>query len=86
MTNEVTEHGTYIVADPKICHGQLTFRGTRIMVADVLEQVADGDTWGTIVSKWGGRVRREWIAEAVELAREALLAQTDHARPNRLVI
>jgi hypothetical protein len=32
--------GRYIVADPEICHGQPTFRGTRILVADVMEQVA----------------------------------------------
>ena len=25
--------GRYIVADPAICHGQPTFRGTRILVA-----------------------------------------------------
>ncbi|MBI4491450.1 MAG: DUF433 domain-containing protein [Chloroflexi bacterium] len=30
------------MADPAICHGQPTFRGTRILVADVLEQMADG--------------------------------------------
>ena len=32
--------GRYIVTDPNICHGQPTFRGTRIFVADVLDQVA----------------------------------------------
>jgi uncharacterized protein (DUF433 family) len=32
----------YIVADPAICHGQPTFRGTRILLSDVLEQVASG--------------------------------------------
>lgn len=37
--------GRYIVADPRICHGKLTFRGTRIFVADVLEQVAEGLAW-----------------------------------------
>ena len=26
--------GRYIVADPKICHGQLTFIGTRILVSE----------------------------------------------------
>ncbi|MCK5109377.1 MAG: DUF433 domain-containing protein [Methanosarcinales archaeon] len=31
--------GRYIVADPAICHGGPTFRGTRILVADVLEQL-----------------------------------------------
>ena len=30
------ELGQYIVADPEICHGQLTFKGTRILVSDVL--------------------------------------------------
>src|SRR6266478_3822616 len=32
--------GRYIVSDPKICHGQPTFRGTRILVADVLERLS----------------------------------------------
>ncbi len=34
--------GRYIVSDPKIGHGKPTFRGTRVFVADVLEQVASG--------------------------------------------
>ena len=34
--------GRYVVIDPKICHGKPTFRGTRIMVWQVLEMVADG--------------------------------------------
>ncbi len=51
------ELGKYIVADPEICHGQLTFRGTRILVANVLEQVADGMDWQAIIDSWRGRVR-----------------------------
>ena len=50
--------GRYIVADPKICHGQLTFRGTRIFVADVLEMVAAGVDWETIVEEWHGSPAR----------------------------
>ena len=34
----------YIVADPEICHGKLTFRGTRVMVRQVLEMFAAGET------------------------------------------
>ena len=30
----------YIVADPKICHGKPTFKGTRIMLWQVLEMLA----------------------------------------------
>ncbi|MBI2591026.1 MAG: DUF433 domain-containing protein [Candidatus Blackburnbacteria bacterium] len=32
----------YIVADPKICHGKPTLKGTRIMVWQVLEMLAEG--------------------------------------------
>jgi uncharacterized protein (DUF433 family) len=62
--------GRYIVTDPKICHGQPTFRGTRILVADVLEQVADGMAWESITEEWRGSVTPEAIAEAVRLAGE----------------
>src|SRR5712692_8356802 len=48
--------GRYIVADPKICHGKPTFRGTRIMVADVLEMVAGGMAWETIIEEWNGHI------------------------------
>jgi uncharacterized protein (DUF433 family) len=30
------ELGRYLVADPEICHGQLTFKGARILVKSVL--------------------------------------------------
>lgn len=65
--------GRYVVADPAICHGQLTFRGTRILVADVLEQVAMGMAWEAIIAEWRGAVTKEAIAEATRLAREALI-------------
>lgn len=69
--------GRYVVADPAVCHGQLTFRGTRILVADVLEQVASGMAWETIVEEWHGAISKEAVAEAVRLASEALLAHKD---------
>jgi len=39
------ELGQYVVADPEICHGQLTFKNTRILVADVLSLLAKGWDW-----------------------------------------
>ena len=66
-------YGRYIVSDPEICHGKPTFRGTRIMVADVLEQVADGLAWETIIEEWRGSITKEAIAEAVSLSRQAFL-------------
>jgi len=67
--------GRYTVADPAICGGKPTFRGTRILVADVLGQVARGMAWETIVEEWRGAVSMEAIAEAVRLAREALITR-----------
>ena len=65
--------GRYIVTDPKICHGKPTFRGTRIMVSQILEQVARGMAWQTIEEEWHGKVSREAIAEAVRLANQAFI-------------
>jgi uncharacterized protein (DUF433 family) len=69
--------GRYVVTDPDICHGKPTFRGTRILVADVLEQVADGLAWETIIEEWRGSISYEAIAEAVRLSRRAFLENAD---------
>ena len=73
--------GRYVVADPAIHHGQLTFRGTRVMVVDVLEQVARGLAWETIVEEWRGSVSKDAISEAVRLSREALLTYHKQMAP-----
>jgi uncharacterized protein (DUF433 family) len=65
--------GRYIVVDPAICHGQPVFRGTRILVADVLEQLASGMSWEAIIEEWHGALTKQAIAEAVRLAQEALV-------------
>jgi uncharacterized protein (DUF433 family) len=68
--------GRYMTADPAICHGKPTFLGTRIMVSQVLKQVAKGVPWDAITAEWRGAVTREAIAEAVELAQRTF---EDHA-------
>ena len=68
--------GRYIVADSGICGGKPTFRGTRILVEDVLGRVARGMAWETIVEEWRGAVSMDAIAEAVRLAREALVRKS----------
>jgi uncharacterized protein (DUF433 family) len=71
--DEVKRMGRYIVADPRICHGKPVFLGTRIMVDNVLELVAEGMPWDEIVHEWEGKVSREAIAEAVDLARQVFV-------------
>ncbi|MCK4458899.1 MAG: DUF433 domain-containing protein [Methanosarcinales archaeon] len=73
VTMETKTSGRYIVADPAICHGEPTFRGTRILVADVLEQVESGMAWEAIIEEWRYALTRDAIAEAVRMAREALV-------------
>lgn len=69
--------GRHIVTDPGICHGKPTFRGTRILVSDVLAQIADGMAWESVIQEWHGSVTREAIAEALRLATRALLEHVD---------
>jgi uncharacterized protein (DUF433 family) len=69
--------GRHIVVDSRICHGKPTFRGTRVLVADVLQQVATGMSWDAVIAEWNGNVTKEAIAEAVGLASEALLRHAD---------
>ena len=69
--------GRFIVADPEVCGGKPSFRGTRYSVASVLEDIARGLDWQTISSRRGGRVTRHAIAEAACIAEEAI---NDHWR------
>jgi uncharacterized protein (DUF433 family) len=69
--------GRYIVADPQICHGQPTFRGTRIMVWQVLEMLADGMAWETIIEHCHHSITKDAIAEAVKLSGQAFLRHAD---------
>jgi len=75
--------GKYVVADPEICHGQLTIKGTRILVKDVLYYVADGMDWNWICAAFDQKVNHEAIAEAVRLAGDALVRETSRERPEK---
>ena len=70
-------YGRYIVADPKVCHGKLTFVGTRIIVKDVLDLVAHGLDWDSVIQECHGFITREAISEAVSLASRALLEHAE---------
>ncbi len=75
-----TEFGQHIVADPDICHGQLTIKGTRILVSDILYLLAKGHEWDHISSEFDGRLSHDAIAEAITLANEALVEKVEKRR------
>ena len=69
--------GRFVVSDPAVCHGLPTFRGTRVFVSDVLDDVARGMAWEAITERWHESISKDAIAEAVRLAREALINHAD---------
>ncbi|HMV51421.1 MAG TPA: DUF433 domain-containing protein [Blastocatellia bacterium] len=74
------ELGAYIVSDPEICGGDLTFKGTRVLVKDVLYYLAEGEDWDSIVADYRNSFPREAIAEAISLANEALIGKVEKLR------
>jgi len=73
------EIGKYLVIDSEICHGQLTFKGTRIPVETALAYLAMGYSVEQIIRKWP-QLRSNAIEEAVDLATEALLERYTPSR------
>ena len=65
---ERIELGKHMVADSRICHGKPTYRGTRIMVWQILEDLARGESVDEAVRGWGGRVSRAAVLETIRLA------------------
>lgn len=55
----------YIVADPKICHGKPTFKGTRIMVWQVLDMLSAGENEKNIQEPFPG-IGKKHIQAALE--------------------
>ena len=58
---------TYIVADPRICHGKPIFAGTRIMVWQILEMLAAGDSVADIRKAFPS-LRAEHVRAALDYA------------------
>jgi uncharacterized protein (DUF433 family) len=71
-TRKLQVLGRYIVADPEICHGQLTFKGTRILVETVLSYLAAGRSLEWVLAEWP-RLSRDAVQEALQLATAALV-------------
>jgi len=57
----------YIVSDPDICGGKLTFKGTRVMVWQVLDALAHGETHESVLDAWPS-ITKEHIQAALQLA------------------
>ena len=73
-----TEIGKYLVRDPEIYHGELTFKGTRVPVDVVLTYVIKGMPLYDVPKNWPD-VSVDAVVEALSFAKEALLEKCEMA-------
>ena len=73
---------TLITVDPKVMHAAVCFRGTRIPVSVVLDNLAAGETTETILYEYPS-LKPEHVPAAIsyaaELARERILPVPERA-------
>ncbi len=67
--------GHHLIAHPRVCGGRLTFRGTRIKVADVLEMLSSGMTPQQVASNYPGLVSVEALQEAARLVGNGVICE-----------
>lgn len=66
----------YITSDPQICHGQLCAKGTRVLVTNILDSLAEGASREEILKSYPSLTPEHIdaaIAYAAELAHEESL-------------
>lgn len=61
----------YIVTDPEICHGKLTFKGTRVMLWQIFERLAAGESLEEILDSYPS-ITKEHINAALIFVAERL--------------
>jgi uncharacterized protein (DUF433 family) len=57
--------GKYIVVDDEICHGKPTFKGTRVLVSDVIELLATDLSIEEIIRDYYPSLNEDMIKEAL---------------------
>lgn len=72
MRVEISE---FVVADSEICHGKPTFKGTRVLVSDIVELVAAGESVERIIESYPS-LTKEMVRDALEYA--AKLVSGEH--------
>ena len=68
--------GKYISGDPQVCHGQACITGTRVMVAVILDNLADGLSVEEILHSYPSltpNAVKAAISYAADLARERIV-------------
>ncbi len=60
-----------IELNPRVCNGRPIIKGTRIPVSVILEQIAEGESWDTVLTGYPELIRED-IQAALLYARASL--------------
>jgi len=60
-----------IEINPRVCNGRPVIKGTRIPISVILEQIADGEPWETILAGYP-ELKREDLQAVLFYARESI--------------
>jgi len=71
--------GEYMVVDPQVCFGKLTFMGTRVPVETILSRLAQGRSIASLRKSWP-EVSAEAIADAMNMATNLLIEHCGNGR------
>lgn len=69
------EIGKHLVVDSRVCAGRVIFKGTRILVSDVLQLAEAGYQPETIVRQYRGMITSEAVREALTLTRRGIIRE-----------
>lgn len=65
------ELSRFIVVDSEVCHGKPVFKGTRVLVSDILELLSTGMTIEEILKEYP-TVTKEMVLDALSFAAKLL--------------
>ena len=68
----VGEMSQRIEINPRVCGGQPVIKGTRISVSAILEQLADGESWDSLLRGYPELTRAD-IQAALRYARDSIV-------------
>ncbi len=69
------EIGKHLVTDTRVCGGRLIFKGSRILVSDVLELTQAGYTPEAVAKQYRGIISSQAVREAVSLTRRGVVKE-----------
>lgn len=69
------EIGRHLAADSRVCGGRLIFKGSRILVSDVLELARAGYSPESIAQQYRGIISARAVREAVSLTRRGVVKE-----------